>query len=453
MKKYTRLAALSVISTFLILAACNDDSDMPMDEEDMNEEEMDHSEMEHGEMNDDEHMGDEEMDHSEHGDHEDHGEHEGHGASEEDREAFEEEAAELPDSYNEGAREGLLTTNTKNITRLDEEDPQTFSLMASQTIWPATHEDNQPGTVILAEADEWQHALAALTLVHHPNDGPLLLMEDGLSEELAAEIDRLAPTGNEYGIEIMVAGELSEEDQDQLGNYTIEEIPETDPAAFARDVEELYAETTGNLPDNVIIGSMEDEYQAYSMPAGSWISHMDESLLYVDDSIPNATAESLEAREGDANIYLLNGEDAISDEILTDLEEFGSVEEITGENPVEQSIAFAKFQDEHFGWGIDQPGHGLVFAAPDQPELALAGAPLAHLGKHAPLIWLEDEVGEQHAEYLAELKPAFEEAPMEGPYNHGYILGTETIISYESQGVLDDLLEIDAIEGDAHADH
>ncbi|PSL42566.1 hypothetical protein B0H94_11440 [Salsuginibacillus halophilus] len=471
MHKYKRLTAVGVFGAVLLLAACNDDSDMPMDSEDMPMDEedmpmdedgmpMDEEDMpmdEDGMPMDEEDMpmDEEDMPMDEDGmpmDEEDMG-HGEHGASAEEREAFEEEAAQLPENLNEGAGEGLTTTNTKNITRLDDEDPQAFSIMASQTIWPATHEANQPGTIILAEQDEWQHAVAALTLVHHPNDGPLLFMEDGLSDDLTAEIERLAPLGNDDDIEILVAGELSDEDRNELNDYTVEEITEEEPAAFAKDVEDMFAETTGNLPDNVVIASSEDAYKSYAMPAGSWISHMDESLLYVDDTVPEATAEALEARDGEANMYVMNGEGGITDEVLSELEDYGTVEEIAGDDPVEHSINFAKYQDENFGWGIDEPGHGLVFGSTAAPELAMAGAPLAHLGKHAPLIWMEDELEQAHADYLAELKPAFVDVPMEGPYNHGYILGTENVISFEDQGAIDDLMEIDVIEGDAHADH
>ncbi|WP_338485216.1 cell wall-binding repeat-containing protein [Alkalicoccus halolimnae] len=476
-KRTTTLTGTVILSSVLLLAACGgggeqdtnnnagsneeeasgssapmnndnmpmDDEDMPMNDEDghMNDEDMP--------MNDEDgHMNDEDMPMNDEN---------GHMNDEDsmggnDRESFEEEAAQLPEDFNENADQNLQTTNTKNITRLDAETPEAFSITASQTIWPATHEANQPGTIILADPEEWQETLAALTLVHHPNDGPLLLMEDGLTEELMAEIERLAPLGNDNGVEILAAATLSEEDEAQLEDYNVEQIEAEDPAAFAKEVEDRFADTIDERPDGVLIGSMNEEHQASSMIAGSWIAHMNESLLYVDESVPEATQEALEERDGEAEMYILGSEETISAEVEEELAEFGDVQRIEGESPAELSINFASYEDEEFGWGINEPGHGLVFASPEEAELALAGAPLAHLGKHAPMIWVEgDELQQEHADYLAKLKPHFEDAPMEGPYNHGYILGGEEVISFQTQGIIDDKMEIQPLGGGGHGMH
>ncbi|SDN17719.1 ArsR family transcriptional regulator [Alkalicoccus daliensis] len=469
MNKTWKLSSVVTISSVLLLAACNGgDNETAANEnasgnggsgndthnnhmnEDMNEH-MNENMEEHMNENMNNHM-DHNEDMNEHGEHMD--DHEEHmNGNNEAREAFEEEAAQLPESWNDNAGENLQVDSTKNITRLSGNSVEEMSVIASQTIWPATHEANQPGTVILAEEDEWQHALAALTLVHHPNDGPLLLMEDGLTEDLVAEIERLAPLGNEEGIEVLVAADLSAEEEEMLEGFETDNVYEEDPAQFAKEIEESFAEIIGELPDSVIIGSMEEEHQASSLLAGSWIAHMNESLLYVNEEIPAATKEALEARNGEANMYLLGNDDAISSEVEEELEEFGNVVRIEGDTPAELSIAFAEYQDDSFGWGIDEPGHGLVFASVNEPELAMPAMPLAHLGKHAPLIWMEEELEQPHADYLAKLKPSFEEAPMEGPYNHGYVIGGEDTISFQAQGTLDALLEIEQLDGDGHGDH
>lgn len=413
-----------------------------MDDENMNEH-MNDNMGNHMNENMNDHMGNNEM--NEHGDHME--------GNDEARETFEEEAAQLPESWNENAGDGLQVDSTKNITRLSGDGVEEMSVVSSQTIWPATHEANQPGTVILADEDEWQHALAALTLVHHPNDGPLLLMEDGLTEELVSEIERLSPLGNDDGIEVLVAADLSAEEEEMLEAFETDNVYEEDPAQFAKEIEESFADTIGELPESVIIGSMEEEHQTSSLIAGSWIAHMNESLLYVNEEIPDATMEALEAREGDANIYLLGNDEAISSEVEEELAELGSVVRIEGDTPAELSIAFAEYQDDSFGWGIDEPGHGLVFASVNEPELALPAMPLAHLGKHAPIIWMEEELEQPHADYLAQLKPSFEEVPMEGPYNHGYVIGGEEIVSFQTQGAIDALLEIEQLDGEGHGGH
>ncbi|MGO4886542.1 cell wall-binding repeat-containing protein [Anaerobacillus sp. MEB173] len=390
----------------------------------------------------------------------DEGEMDHNQTGEEERSGQVEGAEEPPKEFNENATNNLLHLSTKNITRINEDDPIRFSIMVSQTIWPATHKENQPGTVILAPQGQWQVALASVNLIHHPNDGPVLLFEgNNLNDLVINEIHRLQPKGNIEGTQIMVMGELADDQLNSLNqDFEVKQITSEDPAAFARDLDQIYSEITGSVPQGVIIGSSEEKAIPYTLPAGNWISHMEEPLLYVSaGDIPESTKEALEKRNGEANIYVLGPESIISEDLVNQLQEYGNVTRITGENPVEVSIQFAKFKDEqtNFGWGIDSPGHGLVFVSTTTPELAIAGAPFAHLGKHAPMVLLENgELTTEVYQYLGSLKPTFKDEPTEGPYNHGYVLGSEDIISYRTQGVIDEKLEIVSEKGDdPHGGH
>ncbi|MFC5711892.1 cell wall-binding repeat-containing protein [Thalassorhabdus alkalitolerans] len=442
---------LSTAGLLAIIAACNNEEEAEVIEEDTTnenveeesedmEEGMDHGDMDH-----------EDMDHGDmdHGDMD----HNMEGGSEEE---IREKAATPPESLNENATQGLIDNQTKNITRIDNNDTIEFAVQVSQTVWPAVYEENQPGTVILVPEDNWQVSLASLNLVHHPNDGPALFIEsDNIPEVVSQEISRLQPKGNEEGVEVIVMGSVSDSVIEELDEYNVEQIQEDDPASFAYEIDEAYASIIGEAPENVIVGSMENESRELTTVAGNWIAHMDESLLYVDsDEIPEATSEALEKREGNANIYLLGSESAISANVEEELNEYGEVERIEGESPAELSVAFAQFRDDDndFGWGINEPGHGLSFISTDTPDLAIAGAPFAHLGKHAPMIWLEEgELTDEVYEYFSALKPIFENNPMEGPYNHGFILGTFDDISFETQGIIDQKLELEGLNG--HGGH
>jgi hypothetical protein len=59
------------------------------------------------------------------------------------------QAAKVPTEFNSSAANGLMTMNTKNITRLNESDPFKLVVNISQTIWLATHKKNQLGAIIL----------------------------------------------------------------------------------------------------------------------------------------------------------------------------------------------------------------------------------------------------------------------------------------------------------------
>ncbi|ADC52036.1 ArsR type transcriptional regulator (plasmid) [Alkalihalophilus pseudofirmus OF4] len=374
-----------------------------------------------------------------------------------DRSNLEQEAAKAPENLNDLATDELKVVNTKNITRINENDPIQLSIHVSQTVWPATHEENQPGTVILAPLNQWQYSLAALTLVHHPNDGPLLYWDGEISDDVLNELNRLQPKGNSEHIQVLVVGDLPEAEFNKLNAYNVEQVQGENAADFARNIEAKFTETINEVHPNVIIGSSEEDAKEYTISVGNWIAHMNESLLYVDnDGIPQETIDALNARENGVTIYLVGPEDIISDEIAQELETYGTVHRIEGDNPVAQSIEFASYKDAEtgFGWGITSPGHGFVFSSTNTPELAIAAAPFAHLGKHAPMIWLDEgEITDELYQYLAKVKPAFQEEPTEGPYNHGFIIGTFTDIPFTTQGILDEKLEIVSLGGDDHGGH
>lgn len=447
MKKATFLAS-ALLGASIFVAGCSEEThtdhepamEQEMDEnmnEEMEHEEVDHGDMDHDQMDSDDSTEDAHQSHNNQGEKTDY--------------------AEGPHSFNEAATEQLLVSSTKNITRLNEDNPITLSIHVSQMIWPSTHEENQPGTVILAPANNWQYSLAALTLVHHPNDGPILYYDEEINDDVLNELNRLNPKGNNEGIEVLAVGELSESERSKLTAFEVKTINENNPAAFAKMVEEEFSKTIDTVEDAVIIGSMEDSAKEYTLTAANWISHMNESLLYVNsDTIPEETKEALAQREGSAQIYVLGPEEIINQSVVSELEEYGDVVRIEGENAVSQSIEMASFKDTDtgFGWGITEPGHGLVFASTASPELAIAAAPFAHLGKHAPMIWLDEgELTQDLYNYLAQVKPEFQEDPTEGPYNHGYLLGTFDTISFNTQGILDEKLEIVSADGDGHGQH
>lgn len=108
-----------------------------------------------------------------------------------------------------------------------------------------------------------------------------------------------------------------------------------------------------------------------------------------------------------------------------------------------------------FGWGITTPGHNVSLLPENEPLLAVAAAPLSHLGKHAPLIFTRKEhLPDAVMNYSMALQPKFNESPAEGPYSHAWITGGTDAISARAQSEIDDMLEISpASGGNPHAGH
>jgi hypothetical protein len=105
----------------------------------------------------------------------------------------------------------------------------------------------------------------------------------------------------------------------------------------------------------------------------------------------------------------------------------------------------ARFRNGSFGWGVLEPGHGLVFASSTRPLDAPAAAPLSARGDYGPLLLLENSgaLTSELSGYLSDLQPGTPASgPVYGVYNRGWLIGGEAAISATTQAHLDTLLEI-----------
>jgi hypothetical protein len=138
----------------------------------------------------------------------------------------------------------------------------------------------------------------------------------------------------------------------------------------------------------------------------------------------------------------------IGPKVETALRKLGKVTRIEGADPVSNAIAFARFSDGTFGWGVVDPGHGLVFAgASEDPQTAAAAAPLSASGTFGPLLLVGDagKVDKTLGAYLLDIQPGYAKDPVRGVYNHGWIVGDESVLSIAAQSQIDRLLEISPV--------
>lgn len=366
----------------------------------------------------------------------------------------------MDQKINKSGNQKRLSMDTKNITRISQDDPVNVAVETSQLIWPASHEGNRPGTILLGIENDWQTNLPAVTLVHHPNDGPLLYAEkNSIPKVTMDELKRLNPKGSEknQGIQVLLTGDFSDDVRKQLVDegMKVDTVKGKNPADTAANVDAYYAKASGDLPQSVIVGSM--DAPEYTLPAANWIAHMPEPLLYVrKDDVPKETIDALKKRKDKANIYILGPESAVSASVEKKLKQYGKVKRISGRTPEENAIAFAKFKDKStkFGWGVTNPGHGLTFNRTDHVESAIVSAPFSHMGKHAPMLLLDqDKLSEPMHHYLMSLQPKFKDDPTVGPYNHAFMIGSEKMIPFTTQGMIDQILEITPESGDGHGGH
>src|SRR5205823_817538 len=105
-------------------------------------------------------------------------------------------------------------------------------------------------------------------------------------------------------------------------------------------------------------------------------------LLTRGSTVPPATGSALSAlnpqgepKTGAAlkahsmpDIYILGPESVVSKTVEDALRKLGkTVTRIQGPDPVTNAIAFARYTNGKFGWGVVDPGHGLVFASQQRP--------------------------------------------------------------------------------------
>ena len=333
---------------------------------------------------------------------------------------------------------GFPTFASKNTTRVGGADATATAAAVARAVYPDPA--RKPGAVALVDQGDWRGALAAGALMADPVGAPLLLSDgrdlpDSSRDALAA----LDPTGAETAgnAEIIRVGNVAAPE----GRRSTD-LAGANPFARARAIAGLLAAARGRTPDRALIVSA--DAPGFAAPAAAYAAKSGDPILFVTrDRVPPETREALEALR-QPRIFVLGPSKLISPKVTRSLRRLGRVKRTGGQDPVTNAIEFARYRDGAFGWGIVDPGHGLVFARADRPLDAAAAAPLSGSGKYGPLLLLDTatQISRPLQQYLLDIQPGFEEDPVRGVYNHGWIMGDDEAISVPVQARLDALLEI-----------
>ena len=334
---------------------------------------------------------------------------------------------------------GFPTFATKNTTRVGGADPIADAAGVARAVYPATSDTTRPPAVSLVDRNDWQGGIAASVLMSPPVRAPVLLTEgdempDATGETLAA----LNPLGAKPigGAQIIRVGEAAR----PRGGKSVQ-VGGANPYARAAQIDRLVARAARRSSDRVVIAS--GERAEFAMPAASWAAKSGDPVLYVKrDEVPKETVAALRFHQ-QPKIYVLGPPDVVSDRVLGQLRRLGSVTRIAGRDAVTNAIAFSRFVDGRFGWGVVDPGHGLVFASTGRPLDAAAAAPMSSAGKYGPLLLVTPgALPTPLVQYLLDIQPGYERDPVRGVYNHGWLIGDERAISAQDQSRIDSLLEI-----------
>jgi putative cell wall-binding protein len=335
---------------------------------------------------------------------------------------------------------GFPAFATKNTTRIGGADSVANAAGAALAVFPATTPENRPGAVALIDARDWRAGIAGSVLASTPVRAAILLsngpdMPKASSDALAA----LQPLGAKAagGAQVVRVGDVA-----RPSGVRTTDISGRDPFALARALDAFQSAARGKSSERVLVVSADDP--AFAMPAAAWAAKAGDPVLFVHrDSVPQETKAALLAHD-QPRIYILGPPAAVSANVATALKKLGTVKRLGADNPIDSAIAFARYTDPTFGWGVVDPGHGLVFARSDRPLDAAAASPLSVSGSYGPLLLLASPTGLDGAvgQYLLDIQPGYTRDPVRGVYNHGWIVGDDRTISVPTQARIDSLLEI-----------
>jgi hypothetical protein len=342
---------------------------------------------------------------------------------------------------------------TRNTTRLGGVDPASDAAAVARLVYPGLTPATRPRAVVLVDQRDWSAALAASALASAPLGAPVLFSEGNSLPGVSREaLEAMRPSGAPAlgGTQVIRIGSTAP----VPNGYLTRSLATGEPAAAAAAVErQLRAADGGRAPREVIVLAA-DAARALQMPAAGLAAESGAPILFVTAAhVPAATAAVLSSL-GRPSIYVI-GSAALRSGTLHELARFGAVTSLPSastaverESAVSNAISVARFTDGVFGWGIKEPGHGLVFANSARPLDAPASALLSATGDYGPLLLLEapNQVPAALAGYLANIQPAYTAAPefrpVRGVYNHGWLIGDEHAISLVTQAEIDSMLEI-----------
>jgi len=335
---------------------------------------------------------------------------------------------------------------TSNTTRVGGPDAASNAAGVALAVYPSTDEAQRPAAVTLVDADDWQGAIAASALMAAPLGAPQLVSEeDELPEPTSQALDALDPQGSpdSGGAAAFAIGAAASPD-----GLETRRVEAGSAAATAAAIARLRDRLDGRAPRHVVVTSVDQP--AFAMPAAAWAARSGDPVLFAGrDQLPAATAAALR-RHPKTPVYVLGPSSAISSSVVRQIAEIGGrVRRVSGEDPVENAIALARYDDGDFGWNVNDPGHGFVVSRSDSPLDAAVAAPLSASGTWGPLLLTDnaDTLPAALRGYLLDVKPGYTTDPTRAFYNHVWVIGDEGAIDVSQQAEIDELAELAKIGG------
>ena len=339
---------------------------------------------------------------------------------------------------------GYPSFATNNTTRIGGSDPAANAAGAALAAFPSTTESQRPAAVTVVGEEDWAGAIAAAVLMAEPVRAPILFSGTdevpGVTEEA---LDALDPQGSAATGEapLFAVGRVAYPGQ-------AAPIDSGDPATTAAQIATLRDRLIGKPPRHIVVAS--SSHPDFAIPAAAWAARSGDPVLYSEPGkLPAATAATLK-KHPRVPVYVLGPSSAISSDVVREIGRIAKqVKRVSGEDPVANALALARYRDGSFGWNVNDPGHGFVLARDDSPADAAAAAPLSASGTWGPLLLTDDAAAlpTDLRNYLLDVKPGYTTDPTRAFYNHVWVIGDQDAISVEQQAEVNELAELAKIGG------
>lgn len=339
---------------------------------------------------------------------------------------------------------GYPSFATGNTTRIGGSDPVANAAGAALAVFPSTTEEQRPDAVTVVGEEDWAGAIAAAVLMAEPVRAPILFSgTDEIPEVTGEALDALDPPGSPATGEapLFAVGRVAYPGQ-------AAPIDSGDPATTAAQIATLRDRLAGKPPRHIVVAS--SAHPDFAMPAAAWAARSGDPVLYSEPGkLPAATAGALR-KHTKVPVYVLGPSSTISSEVIREIGKISKqVKRVSGEDPVANALALARYRDGSFGWNVNDPGHGFVLARSDSPADAAAAAPLSASGTWGPLLLTDDAAAlpTDVRNYFLDVKPGYTTDPTRAFYNHVWVIGDQDAIGVEQQAEVNELAELAKIGG------
>ena len=292
-------------------------------------------------------------------------------------EAEDEEAAE---------KLGFPSTATRNTIRVGGSDAAADAAGVAGALYPATGDSDRPTAVVLVPQDDWVTGIAAAVLTGRPIGAPILLTDGGELPAVTEDVlERLDPKGSDLSRDAQVI--RVGPDTARPEGFKTALIEGDSPFERAAAIDRFFSAARARPSNDVVLYSAENA--EFAMPVAAWAARAGDAVLPVRrDTIPAPIVRALREHER-PNVFVVGPERVISKQVVDQLEKerlARDVNRIEGPDPVENAIAFTRYEKGDFGWGVVVPGYNFTIASTTRPADAAAAAALATRGVFAPLL-------------------------------------------------------------------